>query len=220
MLGVDRSYALLTPEMARAHVANGQRCLDQCLFDGRTQPPNRGVNLRNALDAGMVIRAYFSPNQDVAGSFRQAIGGVASDLLQALLDLAVDYEEANRGVDYEAALQLVNGWGQGRLLYTNNDTWMLDGNKPWPADTRCWNADWNTDVSKLMPHPYGGLTEGDPRVIGRQYAGGADEDLDIWTDIPPPPQDDYFVRFESQAFLKSGKIWNLTGTFDKPPGVA
>lgn len=190
MLGFDRSFALLTPQDAHDHVAHGLVVLEQCLWDGLQQPANRVINMRNMLDAGGRILGYISPSETFPDSVERARVGIPDDIWAALERVAVDIEEVNIGANFVKALGDVEALGKRRDLYTNPNTWFKLGNPQWPDRCGCWNATWSTDMSRMMPIPYGGLAEGDPRIWGRQYGNGSDEDLDIFlldAPVPPPP---------------------------------
>jgi len=214
MLGTDRSFALLTPADAAAHVAHGVPVLAQCLWDGLTQPAYRIINLRNMVDAGGLILGYISPSKTHPDSVARARAGIPDDLWTLMLKVAVDVEEVNAGADYNAALAQVNALGKPRDLYTNPNTWLYKlGNPAWPANCGCWNATWSTDLTRMMPIPYGGLREGDPRVWGRQYGNGGSEDLDIFLlgptpPPPPPPPAAPYVTYNKISF-SDGSEWNL-----------
>lgn len=185
--GVDASYDLLTPEIAQALKASGIQVFAQCLWTGVEQPANRGVNLRNALEAGLAIIGYISiaPGQTGAWHVVSGRAGLADDLWAALIKVPIDVELAGLTfVDVQSALRRVALLGKPQDIYCNYNTWVnVLGNPLRPYATGLWNALWNNDpANDFKSLPYGGWQESE--VWGEQYTGAsAIEGLNADSDI-------------------------------------
>lgn len=58
--GVDASYDALSPSEAKELYDGGVRVWAQCLWTGANAPGNRVINLRNAINAGLIPVGYIS----------------------------------------------------------------------------------------------------------------------------------------------------------------
>jgi hypothetical protein len=184
MLAIDTSYAQVTPQIAADLKAAGVELAFQCLTpDGRTQPPYRVINLRNYLNAGILIAGYASlPTGAQTGVGCMAFGqqGVPPDLWTALVRNMVDVELP--GIS-EIAIREAIDWnynvgGKPRTVYTSESKWKALGNFQTFGDTELVDALWNNLLPSAPPIPnYGKWAY----VLGSQYQGGHQEfgiDLD------------------------------------------
>jgi len=175
---VDISYDLLTPVKAQVLKGAGVKGVVQCLWaDGREQPPNRVINLRNAEIGGLDIAGYVvvTPWSGITGAGHVQAGcrGIPQDLWNALLFVAIDVEVTGlTDVIVRGAVEALVALGKSRVIYTSWNAWVnYFGNSLAFTDCLLWNAYWDgapdVDFASL---PFGGwkITQ----VLGEQWSGG------------------------------------------------
>lgn len=176
--GVDASYDHLSLGEARLLRRAGVKVFVQCLWTGLEQPPNRTLNLRNALLGGIpVLAGYISISANgQPGSWHVIHGraGLPNDLWERLSRVPVDVELP--GLTFAGvadALEEVSALGKPKDVYTNFNTWAsILHNPDRPDGVGLWNAYWDgdpdVDFSRL---PFGSWSPDE--VWGEQWSGGA-----------------------------------------------
>ena len=176
LFAIDTSYDDVTPAKARAVRETGVELAIQCLYDGEKQPAHRVTNLRNYMNAGLLIGAYASLPANASVGYTHmdiAQAGVPPDLWQALVRCAVDVElDGITTYAIREALTRVGQFGKPRTIYTNLNTWRYKLGDPHDfTDCELWNAWWDEDPDRdFDANPYGGWRP--DQVIAEQYSGG------------------------------------------------
>ncbi|MCJ7510791.1 MAG: hypothetical protein MUP14_07895 [Dehalococcoidia bacterium] len=173
--GVDASYDALSPSEARDLKNAGVRVFAQCLWAGSDQPGNRVINLRNAINAGLIPVGYISVTNSHNGVWHVERGraGVPDDIWGALALVPIDVELDGipNGIIREAIDETAR-LGKRPCIYTSYNAWVnKQGNPKTFTDCLLWNALWDENPDIDFPGlPYGGWQP--HQVVAEQWAGG------------------------------------------------
>jgi len=177
LFAIDTSFDDVTLAEARAVREAGVELAIQCLYDGVKQPTHRVTNLRNYINAGLLIGAYASLPANASIGYTHmdvAHDGVPPDLWAALVRCAVDVElDGITTTAIRDALSTVAAYGKPHTIYTNENTWRYKLGNPMDfGDCELWNALWDEDPTDrdFDTHRYGPWTP--DQVIAEQYSGG------------------------------------------------
>jgi hypothetical protein len=177
--GIDTSFDDVSLEEARRIREAGFEVAWQCLWTGAQQPPPRVTNLRNYMNAGMIVMGYASLPQNATDGVRHmdaGRAGVPDDIWAALVRVAVDVELTGimQAAIRQAIDRLVAVGKSLKTIYTSWNVWVnYLGNPTTFTDCDLINAWWDEDEDRDFDHhPYGGWTP--EQVIAEQYTGGSD----------------------------------------------
>jgi hypothetical protein len=223
--GVDASFDALSPSEARDLKNAGVRVFAQCLWTGSEQPGNRVINLRNAINTGLICLGYISVTGAHDGIWHvdQGRAGVPDDIWAALVLVPIDVELDNipNGVVREAVDETAR-LGKRPCVYTSYNAWVNKQGNPKMTDCLLWNALWDKAPDIDFPSlPFGAWKP--EQVVAEQWAGGDNYigvfvDRDTFVQELLLPQEDDMGEAEKKElailrmWLDLGKAW-VAGDF-------
>lgn len=210
MKGLDASFTYLSPDKAIELRNAGYEVWAQCLWTGIVQPPNRVINLRNAINAGIIPVGYISLNGDSPGLYHVSMGrsGVPDDIWSMLVLVSIDVElpgiqnsEIRHAVDETVRLN------KRRSIYCSWYSWYgYHSDSHDFTDCLLWNANWRGVPPTKQGEYFSQLSFGGwqpDQVIGEQWSGG--------TNI-------HGVYVDQDMFVKE-MLMPKTLTFDESLGI-